>query len=476
MGRKHIRPFFENIEVLAAASRGKSIGRAPDGRVILISNAIPGDVVSVQVFKKRKGMFEGVATEITHPSPDRISPRCIHFGTCGGCKWQNMAYPAQLKHKAIEVAENLRRIGKVELPEINPIIGAPEIFHYRNKMEFSFSSQRWLEPEELKSDQPITDRNGLGLHIPGMWDKILDLKTCYLQAEPSNKIRLAVREYALKQGIPFFDPRQQTGMLRSLMIRNTAAGDFMVLIQFFQEDLKAREALLNYLSETFPEIKSLYYTINPKANDTIYDLDLICYKGVPYLTETMEDLKFQITPKSFYQTNSEQALALYRIVRDLAGLTGSEVVYDLYTGLGTIAQFIAPKAKKVIGIEAVPEAIAAAKLNAQYNGLNHLKFFAGDMKAIFTSKFLSEHGIPDVIITDPPRDGMHKDVVAQILEIAPERIVYVSCNSATQARDLQLLKTKYKVDVVQPVDMFPQTHHVENVVLLTRSSEPNSEL
>lgn len=468
MGRKHDRPFFENIEVTGAASRGKSIGRAPDGRVILISNAIPGDQVSVQVFKKRKGLYEGRATEIISPSPDRVAPKCVHFGTCGGCKWQNMAYTAQLKHKAIEVEENLKRIGKLELPKINPIIGAPEIFHYRNKMEFSFSSQRWLEPEELESDHPITDRNGLGLHIPGMWDKILDLKTCHLQAHPSDKIRLAVREFAINNNLSFFDPRQHSGMLRSLMIRNTAAGDFMVLLQFYQDDLEAREALLNYLAETFPEIKSLYYTINPKANDTIYDLDLVCYKGLPFLTETMEDLKFQITPKSFYQTNSEQAFALYKIVRDLAGLTGEELVYDLYTGLGTIAQFIAPKAKKVIGIEAVPEAIEAAKINAKQNGLTHLEFFAGDMKAIFTTEFLTQHGTPDVIITDPPRDGMHKDVVAQIMSIAPSRIVYVSCNSATQARDLEMMKSAYRIAVVQPVDMFPQTHHVENVVLLTR--------
>lgn len=468
MGRKHDRPFFENIEVTAAASKGKSIGRAPDGRVILISNAVPGDWVSVQIYKKRKGMYEGLATEITRPSADRITPKCIHFGTCGGCKWQNMAYPAQLKHKATEVTENLRRIGKLELPEVNPIIGAPNIYYYRNKMEFSFSSQRWLEPEEMESGEPITDRNALGLHIPGMWDKILDLKGCHLQADPSNKIRLAVRDYALKNNLTFFDPRHQVGMLRSLMIRNTAAGDFMVLLQCYQDEPEAREGLLNFLAVTFPEIKSLHYTINPKANDTIYDLDLVCFKGLPYLTESMEDLKFQITPKSFYQTNSEQALALYRIVRDLAGLSGSELVYDLYTGLGTIAQFIAPNAKKVIGIEAVPEAIEAAKINAEYNGLTHLEFFAGDMKAIFTANFLAQHGNPDVIITDPPRDGMHKDVVAQILEIAPNRIVYVSCNSATQARDLQLMKSHYQIEVVQPVDMFPQTHHVENVVLLSR--------
>ncbi|MFM1878243.1 MAG: hypothetical protein RLZZ241_1109 [Bacteroidota bacterium] len=468
MRRKQEQPTFENILVTAAASRGKSIGRAPDGKVILISNAIPGDRVTIKVFKKRKGMYEGKATEISLPSPDRIEPKCQHFGTCGGCKWQNMSYNAQLQHKQIEVVENLKRIGKLDLPDISPILGAPQIFNYRNKMEFSFSNQRWLEPQELLSDAPIEDRNGLGLHIPGMWDKVLDLKECHLQAEPSNRIRLAIREYAHAHNLSFFNARQHSGMLRSLMIRNTQAGDFMVLIQFFEDEPESREGLLNYLGATFPEIKSLYYTINNKANDTIYDLELICYLGEPYLTESMESLSFQITPKSFYQTNSEQALVLYQVVRKFAGLTGKELVYDLYTGLGTIAQFIAEGAKKVIGIEAVPEAIAAAKINAKLNGLQHLEFFAGDMKQLFTSEFLAQHGIPDVIITDPPRDGMHKDVVAQILAIAPARVVYVSCNSATQARDLEMMKAAYRVAAVQPVDMFPQTHHVENVVLLER--------
>lgn len=469
MRKKNERPVFKSIAVTGAAARGKSVGKAPDGRIIMITGAVPGDVVSVQIAKKRKGLYEGFVTEIEQPSADRITPKCAHFGVCGGCKWQNMSYTAQLRHKQNEVVENLRRIGKLELPSVTPILGAPEIFNYRNKMEYSFSNQRWLEPREMESGIPIEDRNGLGLHIPGMWDKVLDLKECHLQASPSDAIRLAIREYARTHQIPFFDPRKQEGVLRSLMIRNTSKGDFMVLLQFYEDDLQKRTALLDFLIAKFPQIKSLYYTINPKANDTIYDLDLICYQGEKHLVESMEHLRFQITPKSFYQTNSEQALSLYRVVRNMAGLSGTELVYDLYTGLGTIAQFVAKGAKKVIGIEAVPEAIEAAKTNAKENGLTHLEFFAGDMKALFTDEFLQKHGIPDVLITDPPRDGMHKDVVAQILKISPKKIVYVSCNSATQARDLEMMKGLYKIEAVQPVDMFPQTHHVENVVLLTRN-------
>lgn len=472
MRKRTERPFFEKLEVTGAGARGKAIAKAPDGRVVFISNAVPGDLVSVQVYKKKKGFYEGRATQVLRPSEDRVPPKCVHFGVCGGCKWQDMAYSAQLRHKQQEVVENLRRIGKVELPEIRPILGAPKPYYYRNKMEFSFSSQRWLEPEEIEQAGTVDDRNALGLHIPGMWDKVLDLRECHLQAEPSNRIRLAVREFARQNGLSFFDPRRQEGLLRSLMIRNTEAGDFMVLLQFYRDEPGAREALLDYLSEQFPEIRSLYYTINPKQNDTLYDLDLVCYRGEAYLTETMENLQFRITPKSFYQTNSEQAHALYRVAREFAGLQGHELVYDLYTGLGTIAQFVAGQARKVIGIEAVPEAIEAARVNAALNGLQNVEFFAGDMKAVFTDAFLQQHGTPDVLITDPPRDGMHKDVVAQILRIAPQRIVYVSCNSATQARDLALMKEAYGVTAVQPVDMFPQTHHVENVVLLNRLNQP----
>ncbi|MCO5723763.1 23S rRNA (uracil(1939)-C(5))-methyltransferase RlmD [Robiginitalea marina] len=472
MARRKENPVFHGLEVIDAGAKGKAVAKAPDGRVVFLKNAVPGDRVSVQVTKKRKGYYEGFVTELLEPSTLRIEPRCLHFGTCGGCKWQNMGYPAQLKFKEKEVVNNLQRIGKLELPEISPILGSAEQFGYRNKMEFSFSNNRWLEPAELEGGKAIENRNALGLHIPGMWDKVLDLKECHLMAPPSEAIRLAVKEFAEKHGLSFFDPRRQEGMLRNLMLRNTLGGELMVLLQFFDDQPAEREVLLDYLKGKFPEITSLYYVINQKKNDTLYDQELVCYSGKPYITEYIEDLQFRITPKSFYQTNSAQALELYRKVREFAALQGHELVYDLYTGLGTIAQFIARQAGKVVGIEAVPEAIEAAKNNARDNGIENVSFFAGDMKALFTDDFLSAHGTPDVIITDPPRDGMHREVVAQILAIAPERIVYVSCNSATQARDLELMKGLYRVTRVQPVDMFPQTHHVENIVLLQRKNNP----
>lgn len=470
MRKRKILPEFGKLQVTGAGSRGKSIAKAPDGRVVLLQGAVPGDTVRAQVYKKRKGFYEARVLEVLEPSPHRIAPRCRHFGTCGGCKWQHMAYQEQLRHKAEEVENNLRRIGKVDLPDILPILPAPETFHYRNKMEFSFSCNRWLEPWEVEQGKPLEHRNGLGLHIPGMWDKILDLEECYLQAAPSDRIRLAIRNFALEHGYSFFDPRSQQGLLRTLMIRNTDAGDFMVLIQFGEDDPQRRNPLLDYLVATFPEIKSLYYVVNQKGNDTLYDLELTCYHGEPHITEVMEDLRFRITPKSFYQTNSRQALELYRVVRRMAGLSGEEWVYDLYTGLGTIAQFVARQARGIVGIEAVPEAIEAARINAKENGIENISFFAGDMKSLFTDAFVAEHGKPDVVITDPPRDGMHKDVVAQLLKLSPSRIVYVSCNSATQARDLALMDETYRVVEVQPVDMFPHTHHVENVVLLQRKA------
>ncbi len=376
-----------------------------------------------------------------------------------------------MRTNSSEVVENLRRIGKLELPEISPILAAPRPYYYRNKMEFSFSCNRWLEAGEIEAGGTVEDRNGLGLHIPGMWDKILDLKECHLQAHPSDAIRLAVREFASLNGLSFFDPRRQLGLLRNLMIRNTAKGAFMVLIQFFEDDADSREALLDHLQQRFPEIASLYYVINTKGNDTLYDLEPVCYAGDPHLTEEMEGLQFRITPKSFYQTNSEQAYELYKKVREFAALSGNELVYDLYTGVGTIAQFVAGQAGRVVGIEAVPEAIEAARENAAMNGLENIEFFTGDMKELFNEEFLDMHGRPQVLITDPPRDGMHRDVVRQILNIAPERIVYVSCNSATQARDLALMDGLYRIEKVQPVDMFPQTHHVENIVLLQRRPE-----
>lgn len=466
MGRKKTKPFFENIEVIDAGAKGKSIAKAPDGKVIFIKNAVPGDVVNIQTTKKRSSYYEGDATTILTASDKRVTAKCEHFGTCGGCKWQEMGYEHQLFYKQQEVTNNLTRIGKIELPEITPILGSEKQYYYRNKMEFSFSDSRWLSLDEIKSDVEITDRNALGFHIPGMWDKILDLNNCHLQAEPSNSIRLSVKNFAIKNNLSFFNTRNQEGLLRTLMLRTTSTGEIMVLVQFFKEDVTKRELLLNHIKDAFPEITSLQYVINSKGNDTIYDQEVICYHGKDHIEEEMEGLRFKINAKSFYQTNSEQAYELYKITRNFAGLTGEELVYDLYTGTGTIAQFVSREAKKVIGVESVPEAIKDAKINAQNNNIENTEFYVGDMKKVFTAGFVNQHGTPDVIITDPPRDGMHKDVVAQLLNIKAKKIVYVSCNSATQARDLALLDHQYKVTKTQAVDMFPQTHHVENVVLL----------
>lgn len=457
---------FENVEVLDAGAKGVSVAKAPDGKIIFLPNVVPGDVVDVQTMKKRKAYYEGKATVFHKFSEYRVEPVCEHFGACGGCKWQNMSYDRQLFYKHQEVYNNLKRIGKIELPEFEPILGSKEQFFYRNKMEFSFSNARWLTEDEIKSDAELVRENALGFHIPKMWDKILDIKKCHLQQDPSNAIRNEIRDFANANGMEFFNPREASGFLRTLMIRTASTGEIMVLIQFFKEDKKQRELLLEFLIERFPEITSLQYVINGKANDTIYDQDVKLYKGRDYILEEMEGLKFSINAKSFYQTNSEQAYELYAITRDFAGLTGEELVYDLYTGTGTIAQFVSKKAKKVVGVEAVPEAIADAKVNAERNNITNCEFFVGDMKNVFNDEFIAQHGHPDVIITDPPRDGMHKDVVEQILKIAPKRVVYVSCNSATQARDLALMDELYKVVRVRPVDMFPQTHHVENVVLL----------
>ena len=466
--RKQRKQIFENVEVIDAGAKGKTIAKAPDGKVVFLPNAVPGDVVDVQTFKKRKAYYEGKATVFHKLSDKRTEPVCEHFGTCGGCKWQNMAYEHQLFYKQKEVTNNLTRLGHIDLPEVTPILGSENQYFYRNKMEFSFSDSRWLTLEEVQSDADLGDRNALGFHIPGMWDKILDVKKCHLQADPSNAIRNAVKQFAVKNELEFFNTRNQTGLLRTMMIRTSSTGDIMVLIQFFKEDKTKRELLLDFIAERFPQITSLQYVINGKANDTIYDQNVVCYKGTDHIFEEMEGLRFKINAKSFYQTNSAQAYKLYKITRDFAGLIGNELVYDLYTGTGTIAQFVAKKAHKVLGVEAVPDAITAAKENAQLNEINNVEFFVGDMKHVFNTEFINTHGQPDVIITDPPRDGMHKDVVQQILNIAPEKIVYVSCNSATQARDLALMDAMYKVTKTQAVDMFPQTHHVENVVLLEK--------
>jgi len=468
MRKNRRRKTFENVEVIDAGAKGKSVGKAPDGRVIFLTNAVPGDIVDVMTTKKRKAYFEGVATNFHTLSDRRTEPVCQHFGTCGGCKWQHMGYEHQLYFKQKEVENNLKRIGNLELPDTTPILGSKEQYFYRNKMEFSFSDSRWLTQKEINSDEEIDDRNALGFHIPGMWDKILDIKKCHLQQDPSNAIRLETKSFANKNGLTFFNPRKQEGLLRTLMIRTSSTGEIMVLIQFFEEDTKNRELLLNHLKETFPEITALLYVINSKGNDTIYDQDVICFAGRDHIFEEMEGLQFKINAKSFYQTNSAQAYELYKVARDFAGLTGDELVYDLYTGTGTIAQFVSKKAKKVVGVESVPEAIEDAKANALHNNISNVDFYVGDMKNVFNDDFIAAHGQPDVIITDPPRDGMHKQVVEQLLQVAPPKIVYVSCNSATQARDLALMKEQYKVTKVQPVDMFPQTHHVENVVLLEK--------
>ena len=468
MRKNRRRKTFENVNVVDAGAKGKSVGKAPDGRVIFLSNAVPGDVVDVMTTKKRKAYFEGVATKFHTLSDKRTEPVCQHFGTCGGCKWQHMGYEHQLYFKQKEVENNLKRIGNLELPTTQPILGSKKQYFYRNKMEFSFSDSRWLTQKEIDSDKDIEDRNALGFHIPGMWDKILDIKKCHLQEDPSNAIRLETKQFANKNGLRFFNPRKQEGLLRTLMIRTSSTGEIMVLIQFFEDHKEQRELLLNHLKDTFPEITSLLYVVNSKANDTIYDQEIICFAGRDHIFEEMEGLQFKINAKSFYQTNSAQAYELYKVTRDFAGLTGNELVYDLYTGTGTIAQFVAKDAKKVVGVESVPEAIADAKANAVHNQISNVEFFVGDMKNVFNDDFIAAQGQPDVIITDPPRDGMHKQVVEQLLQVAPPKIVYVSCNSATQARDLALMKEQYQVVKVQPVDMFPQTHHVENVVLLEK--------
>ena len=469
MGKKNTdKAVFSNIKVLDAGAKGVSVAKAPDGKVIFIPNVVPGDVVDVQTFKKRKAYYEGKAVRFHEFSEHRTEPVCVHFGVCGGCKWQNMKYSQQLFYKNNEVYNHLKRIGKVELPEFEPILGSEKQFFYRNKMEFSFSDSRWLTEEEITSDAALDDRNALGFHIPKMWDKILDIKKCHLQEDPSNEIRNEIKAFAKANNLTFFNQRNHAGLLRTLMIRTASTGEIMVLVQFFEDEKAGAELLLNFIAARFPQITSLLFVINTKANDTLYDQDIILFKGRDFILEEMEGLKFSISAKSFYQTNSDQAYELYKITRDFAGLTGNEIVYDLYTGTGTIAQFVSRQAGKVIGVESVPQAISDAKENAVRNNITNCEFFVGDMKIVFNDEFIAQHGHPDVIITDPPRDGMHKDVVEQLLRIGAEKIVYVSCNSATQARDLAILDEMYKVTRVRAVDMFPQTHHVENVVLLEK--------
>ncbi len=459
---------LENIKLLSAGAKGVSVGKTAEGKTVLVSGAIPGDTVNVRIKKSKSKYAEGEAIEIVEKSPFRVEPQCIHFGVCGGCKWQNMSYERQLHFKQEEVLNNIKRIGGFEDFECLPILGSEEQYFYRNKMEFSFSNARWLTLDEINSDIEIDKKDALGFHIPGQWSKILDLKECYLQESPSNKIRLAVRNYAIENNLDFFDVRNQEGFLRTLMLRQNSKGEWMVLIQFFREEKENRVLLLDFIKEQFPQVTTLLYAINPKGNDSIYDLDIQTYFGEGYLVEEMDGLQFKIGPKSFFQTNYQQALNLYRKTLEFTDLKGDEVVYDLYTGTGTIAQYIARNAKQVIGIESVQEAINAAKEHAQLNGLSNCSFYCGDMKDIFNDDFLASHPKADILITDPPRDGMHQKVVEQILKISPEKIVYVSCNSATQARDIALMKEQYNLIKILPVDMFPQTHHVENIALLVK--------
>lgn len=465
-------PILENIRVMDASSDGQSVAKT-DEYVIFIKGAVPGDLVDLQITRKKSKYREANVIEVKERSDKRTEPVCTHFGVCGGCKWQNMHYDWQLFYKQKQVSDALTRLAKIELPEIQKILPSKKVYQYRNKLEFTFSNKKWLTKEQIEDKslsfgEGLTEvsRNALGFHIPGMFDKILDIDTCHLQEEPSNAIRNEIRAYALKNSLPFFDLREQIGLLRNIIIRSTSTGEWMLIVAFHYDDKPVIEKLLNHIADKFPQITSLQYVINAKRNDTIGDLDIILFKGNDSIYENMEGLKFKIGPKSFYQTNSDQAYELYKITREFAAIKNTDVVYDLYTGTGTIANFVAHQAKKVVGVEYVPAAIEDAKINSELNKITNTVFYAGDMKDVLNDAFINENGKPDVIITDPPRAGMHDDVTKKILEIEPNRIVYVSCNPATQARDLQMLDTKYKVTKVQPVDMFPQTHHVENVVLL----------
>lgn len=463
-------PILTDILITDVAAEGKAIAKV-DNLVIFVPYVVPGDVVDLQIKRKKHSYAEAEAIALKKPSELRAKPFCKHFGVCGGCKWQCLPYEEQLRFKQKQVWDNLTRIGKIELPEMMPILGSKHVARYRNKLEFGFSNKKWLTSEQVASGVQFDCMDAVGFHIPGAFDKILDIEECHLMDDINNRLRNGIRAYALAHGLTFFDLRQQTGLLRNMMLRTSATGEIMLLMQFCMrgaDDEAQAKALLEHLRATFPEVTSLLYVNNTKCNDTIGDLDVITFAGTPFIYETMEGLRFKVGPKSFYQTNTEQAYELYKVARNFAALTGDELVYDLYTGTGTIANFVARQAKQVVGIEYVPEAIEDAKVNAALNGLDNTLFYAGDMKDILTTGFIERHGKPDVIITDPPRAGMHADVVNAILFAAPRRIVYVSCNPATQARDLALLDADYRVTKVQPVDMFPQTHHVENVVCLER--------
>lgn len=463
--KKKELPLLEGVEISAVAAEGNAIARVDD-YVVFVPYGAPGDVADIKIDRKKRSYAEGHIERLVSPSELRQEPRCCHFGTCGGCRWQHLPYAYQLESKQRQVADALERIAKVELPEISPILGSAAIWSYRNKMEYTFSNKRWLSWEQMRSGEVVENRNGAGFHIPGAFDKVLDIEQCHLQDIIGDRIRLFIKDYGMSHGIPFYDLRAQTGFLRTLMIRTLHTGEIMVVLSVGEDNPELISEVLDAVREEFPQITSLMYVVNTKVNDTIGDLEVRLHSGREYVEEEMEGLRFRIGPKSFYQTNSVQAYELYKVARDFAGLTGNELVYDLYTGTGTIANFVARRAAHVIGIEYVADAIEDAKINSAVNGIENTEFYAGDMKDVLTDSFIASHGRPDVMIVDPPRAGMHQDVVDVILNAAPDRIVYVSCNPATQARDIALLDAKYRVTAVQPVDMFPHTHHVENVVRL----------
>ena len=456
---------LKEVEIIDVAAEGKSIAKENE-MVIFVPFGAPGDIVDIKIDRKKKSYAEGHIDRMVRPSDIRVEPRCEHFTVCGGCRWQHLPYEFQLKCKQKQVTDALERIAKVDLPEISPIKGSNEIWGYRNKMEYTFSNKKWLTFDQLRSGEEFPDRDAAGFHIPGAFDKVLDINCCHLQDDLGNRIRLFVKQFGKENGYTFYDLREQHGLLRTLMIRIASTGEVMVVMVFGEDDREKIEALMQAIKDNFPEITSLQYIINTKVNDTIADQEILLYSGREYILEEMEGLRFRVGPKSFYQTNSRQAYELYKVARDMAGLTGSELVYDLYTGTGTIANFVARRARQVIGIEYVEDAIKDAKINSAENGISNTLFYAGDMKDVLTDEFVERHGRPEVMIVDPPRAGMHGDVVNVILNARPETIVYVSCNPATQARDLSLLDVAYTVEAVQPVDMFPHTHHVENVVKL----------
>lgn len=459
-------PLLENFHITDVGAEGNALGRHDD-MVVFVPYGAPGDVADVQLTKKKHSFAIGRITRITEPSPQRVEPACGHFGVCGGCSWQHLPYSLQLECKRKQVVDALDRIGKVPHPEVRPTLGAAEIYGYRNKMEYTFSNRCWLTPEQMASGEDFPDRDAAGFHITGAFDKVLDIKKCHLQDDLGNRIRLFVKDFGKKNGYSFYDLRANSGLLRTLMIRIASTGETMVVMAFGEDNPEAVSRVMQAIRDRFPEITSLMYVINLKVNDSLTDQDILLHSGKPFIEEEMEGLRFRVGPKSFYQTNSRQAYELYKTAREFAGLTGSELVYDLYTGTGTIANFVARDAARVIGIEYVPEAIEDAKVNSQINGIDNTTFFAGDMKDVLNDAFIAAHGRPDVMIVDPPRAGMHGDVVDTILRCRPARIVYVSCNPATQARDLALLSEAYAIDAVQPVDMFPHTQHVENVCRLT---------